>query len=61
MGRINASVDDPLGLETAGYALFDLYPERRGNLFSDEVSGLNKFWRELVSGKVVTETFSLFS
>jgi hypothetical protein len=31
-----------LGLETAGYALYDLYPERRGNLFSDEVYRLTK-------------------
>lgn len=35
-------MDDPLALETAGYALFDLYPERRGNLFSDEVYRLTK-------------------
>jgi hypothetical protein len=42
LGRINASVDDPLALETAGYALYDLYPERRGNLFSDEVYRLTK-------------------
>jgi hypothetical protein len=42
LGRIKASVDDPLALETAGYALYDLYPERRGNLFSDEVYRLTK-------------------
>lgn len=42
MGRIKASVDDPLGLETAGYALYDLYAERRGNLFTDEVYRLTK-------------------
>jgi hypothetical protein len=42
LGRIKASVDDPLALETAGYALSDLYPERRGNLFSDEVYRLTK-------------------
>lgn len=33
LGRIEASVDDPLPLEQAGYALFDMVPERRGNLF----------------------------
>jgi hypothetical protein len=42
LGRIKASVDDPLALETAGYALYDLYAERRGNLFSDEVYRLTK-------------------
>jgi hypothetical protein len=31
-----------LSLETAGHALYDLYPERRGNLFSDEVYRLVK-------------------
>ena len=34
--------DDPLGLETAGYALLDLVPMRRGNLFTDEVYRLTK-------------------
>lgn len=29
-------------LETAGHALFDMYPERRGNIFSDEVYRLVK-------------------
>ncbi len=29
-------------MESAGYALYDLYPERRGNLFSDEVYRLVK-------------------
>jgi hypothetical protein len=42
LGRIKASIDDPLALETAGFALYDLYPERRGNLFSDEVYRLTK-------------------
>jgi hypothetical protein len=35
-------LDDPWGYEAAGYALFDMYPERRGNLFSDEVYRLVK-------------------
>jgi len=35
-------MDDPFGYEAAGFALFDLYPERRGNLFSDEVYRLVK-------------------
>jgi len=42
LGRIDASIDDPLGLETAGFALFDLDPQRRGNLYSDEVYRLTK-------------------
>lgn len=42
LGRIKASLDDPLGYEAAGFALFDLYPERRGNLYSDEVYRLVK-------------------
>lgn len=42
MGRIKDSIDDPLRLEVAGHALYDLYPERRGNLFSDEVYRLVK-------------------
>lgn len=42
LGRIKASIDDPLSLETAGHAVYDLYPERRGNLFSDEVYRLVK-------------------
>ncbi len=42
LGRIKASIDDPLGLEISGHAVFDLYPERRGNLFSDEVYRLTK-------------------
>lgn len=42
LGRLKASLDDPLGLEIAGHALFDMYAERRGNLFSDEVYRLTK-------------------
>lgn len=42
IGRIKASIDDPIGLETAGHALFDMQAERRGNLFSDEVYRLVK-------------------
>jgi hypothetical protein len=42
LGRIKASIDDPLSLELAGHAVFDLYPERRGNLFADEVYRLLK-------------------
>jgi len=37
LGRIEDSIDNPLSLEESGHALFDLYPERRGNIFSDEV------------------------
>lgn len=51
LGRIKASVDDPLGYEAAGFALFDLYPERRGNLYSDEVY-------RLVKARDATTTFS---
>jgi hypothetical protein len=35
--RIEYAIDDPLSLEMSGYAMFDMYPERRGNIFSDEV------------------------
>lgn len=42
MSRIKASLDDPLGYEAAGFALFDMFPERRGNLYSDEVYRLVK-------------------
>lgn len=40
----NASSDlmQSLLLESSGYALFDMYPERRGNIFSDEVYRLVK-------------------
>lgn len=51
LNRIRASVDDPLGYEAAGFAIFDLYPERRGNLYSDEVY-------RLVKAKDATTTFS---
>lgn len=37
VGRLDASLEDPLALEIAGHALYDMYPERRGNIFSDEV------------------------
>ena len=37
LGRIEASLESPLALENAGHALFDLYPDRRGNIFADEV------------------------
>jgi len=40
--RIKSSVDDPIGLELAGHALLDMYAERRGNLFSDEIYRLVK-------------------
>jgi hypothetical protein len=42
LGRIRSSVDNPLDLEAAGHALFDMLPERRGNLFGDEVYRLTK-------------------
>ena len=42
LGRIEASFEDPLSLEAAGHALLDMYPERRGNIFSDEVYRLTK-------------------
>lgn len=42
LGRIKASLDDPIGLEVAGYALFDMEASRRGNLFADEVYRLVK-------------------
>eukprot|EP00535_Pseudo-nitzschia_heimii_P001058 CAMPEP_0197188984 /NCGR_PEP_ID=MMETSP1423-20130617/18917_1 /TAXON_ID=476441 /ORGANISM="Pseudo-nitzschia heimii, Strain UNC1101" /LENGTH=959 /DNA_ID=CAMNT_0042640987 /DNA_START=226 /DNA_END=3102 /DNA_ORIENTATION=- len=35
--RIRSSIEDPLGLELEGHALLDMYPERRGSLFSDEI------------------------
>mmetsp|Transcript_23448 Transcript_23448/g.65080 ORF Transcript_23448/g.65080 Transcript_23448/m.65080 type:complete len:1077 (-) Transcript_23448:2841-6071(-) len=40
--RINSSIEDPIGLELAGHALLDMYAERRGNLFSDEIYRLVK-------------------
>ena len=42
LARLEASADDPLGLELSGHALLDMYPERRGNIFSDEVYRLTK-------------------
>jgi AAA domain len=42
MNRIKASLEDPLGLEVAGYAMLDMIPSRRGNLFTDEVYRLTK-------------------
>jgi hypothetical protein len=42
MGRIKASLDDPLGLELAGHALYDMVVDRRGNLFGDEIYRLTK-------------------
>lgn len=35
-------MEDPLALEIAGHALYDMYPERRGNLFTDEIYRLVK-------------------
>lgn len=42
LGRIKASLDNPLDLELAGFALYDMFPKRRGNLFGDEVYRLVK-------------------
>lgn len=42
IGRIKASLDDPFGLENAGFCLLDMYAERRGNLFQEEVYRLTK-------------------
>eukprot|EP00977_Amphora_coffeiformis_P007600 scaffold1667_cov173-Amphora_coffeaeformis.AAC.28 len=42
LGRIKASLDEPISLEVAGYALYDMEASRRGNLFSDEVYRLTK-------------------
>jgi hypothetical protein len=42
LGRIKNSIDDPMALEKAGQAIFDIFPSRRGNLFSDEVYRLCK-------------------
>jgi hypothetical protein len=50
LGRIKSSLDDPIALETTGHAIYDLFPERRGNLFSDEVY-------RLVKAKDATTTF----
>lgn len=40
--RIEASLDDPIGLEGTGNMLLDMALERRGNLFSDQVYRLYK-------------------
>jgi len=42
LGRIKASLEDPLGLEQSGYCFLDMYAERRGNLFQEEVYRLTK-------------------
>jgi AAA domain len=44
LSRIKTSLDNgsPIGLEISGHALFDMYLERRGNLFQDEVYRLTK-------------------
>jgi len=40
--RIEAASDNPLTLEDTGHALFDMFPEKRGNIFSDEVYRLSR-------------------
>ena len=40
--RLESSIADPFLLEKSGHALFDLHPQRRGNLFNDEVYRLEK-------------------
>lgn len=53
--RIDAAAGDSMQsllLESAGHALFDMFPERKGNIFSDEVY-------RLVKAKDATSTFSL--
>ena len=40
--RIESSSSDPFMLERSGHALFDIHPQRRGNLFADEVYRLEK-------------------
>eukprot|EP00581_Thalassiosira_minuscula_P012788 CAMPEP_0183714346 /NCGR_PEP_ID=MMETSP0737-20130205/8885_1 /TAXON_ID=385413 /ORGANISM="Thalassiosira miniscula, Strain CCMP1093" /LENGTH=1079 /DNA_ID=CAMNT_0025943253 /DNA_START=214 /DNA_END=3453 /DNA_ORIENTATION=+ len=40
--RLESSIANPFLLETSGHALFDIHPQRRGNLFSDEVYRLEK-------------------
>jgi len=40
--RLEASIGDPFSLEEAGHAIFDVHPQRRGNLFNDEVYRLEK-------------------
>lgn len=40
--RLESSIGDPFSLEIAGHAIFDVHPQRRGNLFNDEVYRLEK-------------------
>lgn len=40
--RLESSIADPFSLEISGHALFDMHPQRRGNLFNDEVYRLQK-------------------
>jgi hypothetical protein len=40
--RLESSIADPFSLESSGHALFDIHPQRRGNLFNDEVYRLEK-------------------
>jgi len=40
--RLESSIADPFSLEISGHALFDIHPQRRGNLFNDEVYRLEK-------------------
>jgi len=40
--RLESSIADPFLLEKSGHALFDIHPQRRGNLFNDEVYRLEK-------------------
>ncbi|KAL9188266.1 hypothetical protein ACHAXT_006644 [Thalassiosira profunda] len=42
INRLESSIADPFLLEKAGHALFDIHPQRRGNLFNDEVYRLEK-------------------
>jgi len=42
LSRIELSAHNPLQLEDAGYSLFDMIPERRGNIFNEEVYRLMK-------------------
>jgi hypothetical protein len=42
LNRLQNSLNDPLILEISGHALFDMYPERRGDIFTDEVYRLTK-------------------
>ena len=42
LNRIESSRHNPLALEDTGHALFDMYPQRRGNIFTEEVYRLTK-------------------